>query len=129
MPTVTFQGTDDTFTASGSELTYKGDGLDGSASGDLSQRAFQVNPASTGDIIVKIDSSVGVDTVQIFQEDSYTAGSAPTGYQKFFNIAKAGKSKGVVGVTVTDASKNYLVVLTTPDAYSEISYNGSVVVP
>jgi len=129
MPTVTFQGTEDTFTASGSELTYKGDGLDGSASGDLSQRAFQVNPASTGDIIVKIDSSVGVDTVQIFQEDDYTAGNAPTGYLKFFNIAKAGKSKGVVGVTVTDASKNYLVVLTTPDAYSEISYNGSVVVP
>lgn len=129
MPTVTFQGTDDTFTASGSELTYKGDGLDGSASGDLSQRAFQVNPASTGDIIVKVDSSTGINTIQIFQEDDYTAGNAPTGYLKFFDIAKAGKSKGVVGVTVTDASKNYVVILTTPDAYSEISYNGSVVVP
>lgn len=129
MATLTFQGTDETFTASGPEITYKGDGLPNAASADLSQRAFLVNPGSTGDIIVKVDSSVGVDTVQIFQEDDYTGGNAPTGYQKFFNIAKAGKSKGVVGVTVTDASKNYLVILTTPDAYSEISYNGSVVVP
>lgn len=129
MPTVTFQGTDDTFIASGAELTYKGDGLPNDASGDLCQRAFLVNPASTGDIIVKVDTSVGVNTVEIFQEDDYTAGTSPTGYQKFFNIAKAGKSKGVVGVTVTDASKNYVVILTTPDAYSEISYNGSVVVP
>jgi len=129
MPTLTFQGTDDTFTASGSEITYKGDGLPNDASGDLCQRAFLVNPASTGDLIVKVDSSVGVDTIQIFQEDDFTAGNPPTGYQKFFNIAKAGKSKGVVAVNVTDASKNYVVILTTPDAYSEISYNGSVVVP
>lgn len=129
MPTVTFQGTDDTFIASGSELTYKGDGIPGNDSGDLCQRAFHVNPASTGDIIVKVDSSTGINTIQIFQEDDYTAGNAPTGYLKFFDIAKAGKSKGVVGVTVTDASKNYVVILTTPDAYSEISYNGSVVVP
>jgi len=129
MPTLTFQGTEDTFVASGAEITYKGDGLPGNASGDLCQRAFQVNPGSTGNIIVKIDSSTGINTVEIFQEDNYTAGNAPTGYQKFFNIAKAGKSKGVVGVTVTDATKNYVVILTTPDAYSEISYNGSVVVP
>lgn len=129
MPTLTFQGTEDTFTASGSEITYKGDGLPGNASGDLSQRAFHVNPASTGSLIVKIDSCTGVNTVEIFQEDNYTAGNAPTGYQKFFNIAKAGKNKGVVAVTVTDATKNYVVILTTPDAYSEISYNGSVVVP
>jgi hypothetical protein len=129
MPTLTFQGTEDTFTASGAEITYKGDGLPNDASGDLSQRAFLVNPSGTGDLIVKVDSSSGVDTLQIFQEDDYTAGNAPTGYQKFFNIAKAGKSKGAVAVTVTDASKDYVVILTTPDAYSEISYNGSVVVP
>jgi hypothetical protein len=129
MPTLTFQGTEDTFIASGSEITYKGDGLPGNASGDLCQRAFHVNPASTGSLIVKIDSCTGVNTVEIFQEDNYTAGNAPTGYQKFFNIAKAGKNKGVVAVTVTDATKNYVVILTTPDAYSEISYNGSVVVP
>ena len=129
MPTLTFQSTDDTFTASGSEITYKGDGLPNNASGDLCQRAFLVNPASTGNLIVKVDSSVGVDTIQIFQEDDFTAGNPPTGYQKFFNIAKAGKSKGVVAVNVTDATKNYVVILTTPDAYSEISYNGSVVVP
>lgn len=129
MPTLTFQGTDDTFVASGAEITYKGDGLPNDASGDLSQRAFLVNPGGTGDLIVKVDSSTGVDTLQIFQEDDYTAGNAPTGYQKFFNIAKAGKSKGAVAVNVTDASKNYVVILTTPDAYSEISYNGSVVVP
>lgn len=128
MPTRTFQGTQDTFTASGAEVTYKGDALPGS-SGDLSQRAFLVNPSSTGDLIVTIDRSVGVNTIEIFQDDAYTAGSAPTGYQKFFDIAKAGRGKGAVGVTVTNASKNYLVLLTTDDAYSEISYNGSVVVP
>jgi hypothetical protein len=128
MATRTFQGTQDTFTASGAELTYKGDALPGST-GDLSQRAFLVNPASTGDLIVTLDRSVGINTIEIFQDDDYTAGSAPSGYVKFFDIAKAGKGKGAVAVTVTDASKNYLVLMTTDDAYSEISYNGSVVVP
>ena len=128
MATRTFQGTQDTFTASGAELTYKGDALPGST-GDLSQRAFLVNPASTGDVIVTLDRSVGINTIEIFQDDDYTAGSAPSGYVKFFDIAKAGKGKGAVAVTVTNASKNYLVLMTTDDAYSEISYNGSVVVP
>jgi len=128
MATRTFQGTQDTFTASGAELTYKGDALPGST-GDLSQRAFLVNPASTGDLIVTLDRSVGINTIEIFQDDDYTAGSAPSGYVKFFDIAKAGKGKGAVAVTVTNASKNYLVLMTTDDAYSEISYNGSVVVP
>lgn len=128
MATRTFQGTQNTFTASGAEVTYKGDALPGS-SGDLSQRAFLVNPASTGDLIVTLDRSVGVNTIEIFQDDDYTAGSAPSGYQKFFNVAKAGRGKGAVAVTVTNAAKNYLVLLTTDDAYSEISYNGSVVVP
>lgn len=128
MATRTFQGTQDTFTASGAEITYQGDALPGST-GDLSQRAFLVNPASTGDLIVTFDRSNGVNTIEIFQDDDYTAGSAPSGYQKFFDIAKAGRGKGAIAVTVTDASKNYLVLLTTDDAYSEISYNGSVVVP
>jgi len=128
MATRTFQGTQDTFTASGAEITYQGDALPGST-GDLSQRAFLVNPSSTGNLIVTFDRSNGINTVEIFQDDDYTAGSAPTGYQKFFDIAKAGRGKGAVAVTVTNASKNYLVLLTTDDAYSEISYNGSVVVP
>ena len=128
MATRTFQGTQDTFTASGAELTYKGDALP-SSTGDLSQRAFLVNPASTGDLIVTLDRSVGINTIEIFQDDDYTAGTAPSGYVKFFDIAKAGKGKGAVAVTVTNASKNYLVLMTTDDAYSEISYNGSVVVP
>ena len=50
------------------------------------------------------------------------------GYHKFFDIAKAGKGKGAVGVTVSDATKNYVVLLEL-DGYSEVSYNGSVVVP
>jgi len=128
MATRTFSGTQDTFTASGAELTYKGDALPGST-GDLSQRAFLVNPASTGDLIVTLDRSVGINTIEIFQDDDYTAGNAPTGYQKFFDVAKAGRGKGAVAVTVTNAAKNYLVILKTDDAYSEISYNGSVVVP
>jgi hypothetical protein len=128
MATRTFQGTQDTFIASGAELTYQGDALPNST-GDLSQRAFLVNPASTGDLIVTLDRSNGINTIEIFQDDDYTAGSAPSGYQKFFNIAKAGRGKGAIAVTVTNASKNYLVIMTTDDAYSEISYNGSVVVP
>lgn len=128
MATRTFQGTQDTFLSSGAELTYQGDALPG-ASGDLSQRAFLVNPTSTGDLIVTLDRSVGINTIEIFQDDDYTAGNAPTGYRKFFDVAKAGRGKGAVAVTVTNAAKNYLVLLTTDDAYSEISYNGSVVVP
>ena len=68
------------------------------------------------------------NTIQIFQKDAFDAGSAPTGYQKFFDIEKAGKGKGAVGVTVTNAAKNYVVLLNL-DGYSEVSYNGSVVVP
>ena len=69
-----------------------------------------------------------VNTIQIFQEDAFATGDAPTGYHKFFDIAKAGKGKGAVGVTVTNAAKNYVVLLEL-DGYSEVSYNGSVVVP
>ena len=47
---------------------------------------------------------------------------------KIFDIAKAGKGKGAVGVTVTNAAKDYVVLLEL-DGYSEVSYNGSVVVP
>jgi hypothetical protein len=128
MATRTFKGTQDTFTASGAEIVYKGDGL-GGATGDLSQRAFLVSPSSTGDIIVTLDNSTGINTIQIFQDDDVTAGNSPTGYRKFFDVAKAGKGKGAVAVTVTNAAKNYIVLLKTPDSYSEISYNGSVVVP
>ena len=42
--------------------------------------------------------------------------------------AKDGKGKGVVAVTVSNAGKDYVVLLRT-DGYSEVSYNGSVVVP
>ena len=66
--------------------------------------------------------------MEIFQEDAYTAGNAPTGYTKFSNIVKDGKGKGAVAVTVTDASKNYVVLLNL-DGYSEVSYVGSVDVP
>ena len=41
---------------------------------------------------------------------------------------RQGKGKGAVGVTVTNDAKNYVVLLEL-DGYSEVSYNGSVVVP
>ena len=41
---------------------------------------------------------------------------------------RIGKGKGAVGVAVTNAAKDYVVLLTY-DGYSEVSYNGSVVVP
>ncbi len=128
MATRTIKGTLDTFQVdSGSEVTYLGNTA-ANSTGGINVRGFRVNPASTGDIIVKIDRSSGISTVQIFQEDDFAAGSAPTGYSKYSNIAKNGKDKGVVAVTVTNAAKNYVVLLTL-DGYSEVSYNGSVEVP
>lgn len=128
MATRTVQGTLDTFTVnSGSEITYLGNTTAGS-SGGLDIRAFRVNPSTTGDIIVNMVNTVGIVTMEIFQEDAYTASNAPTGYSKFANIAKNGKSKGVVGVTVTDATKNYVVLLNL-DGYSEVNYDAIVTVP
>lgn len=128
MPTRTIKGTLDTFQVdAGSEVTYLGNTSAGSTGG-LNMRAFRVNPGTTGDIIVKLDVTAGIDTMEIFQEDSYSASSAPSGYTKYSNIVKNGKGKGAVAVTVTDASKNYVVLLRL-DGYSDVSYTGSVVVP
>lgn len=128
MATRTIKGTLDTFQVSGgSEITYLGNTTAGSTGG-LNIRAFRVNPGTTGDIIVKLDKTSGVTTMEIFQEDSYGASNAPTGYLKFNNIVKNGSGKGAVAVTVTDASKNYVVLLNL-DGYSEVSYTGSVEVP
>lgn len=128
MATRTIKGTLDTFQVdSGSDVTYLGNTTAGSTGG-LNIRAFRVNPGTTGDIIVKLDKTSGVTTMEIFQEDSYGASNAPTGYLKFNNIAKNGSGKGAVAVTVTDASKNYVVLLNL-DGYSEVSYTGSVEVP
>jgi len=128
MATRTIKGTLDTFSVNaGSEITYLGNTAAGSTGG-LDIRAFRVNPGSTGDIIVTLNKTSGITTMEIFQEDAYTAGNAPTGYTKFSNIVKNGKGTGVVAVTVSDASKNYVVLLNL-DGYSEVSYTGSVVVP
>ena len=128
MATRTIKGTLDTFSVdTGSEITYLGN-TSASSSGGINIRGFLVNPGTTGDIIVTIDRSSGIEHIEIFQEDSYSAGVAPTGYLKFNNIIKNGKYKGVVAVTVTDATKNYVVLLTL-DGYSEVSYTGRVVVP
>ena len=127
MATRTIEATLDTVSVdAGAEFTDLGPPTAGNK-GDA-VRGFRVNPGSTGDIKVTLDRSEGVNTIQIFQEDAFATGSAPTGYQKFFDIAKAGKNKGAVGVTVTNAAKNYVVLLEL-DSYSEVSYNGSVVVP
>ena len=127
MATRTIEATLDKFSVdAGSEVTYLGPTAAGNK-GDA-VRGFRVNPSSTGDIKVTLDRSEGVNTIQIFQEDAFSTGDAPTGYQKFFDIAKAGKGKGAAGVTVTNAAKNYVVLLEL-DGYSEVSYNGSVVVP
>jgi hypothetical protein len=112
--------------SAGTEITFLGATAAGNV-GDLT-RAFRVNPANTGDIIVKIDKSAALIDIEIFREDSFGAGSAPTGYFKYFNIAKAGKGKGAVAVTVTDATKDYIVLMSFDD-YSEASYTGSVVIP
>ena len=128
MATRTIKGTLDTFQVdSGSDVTYLGNTA-ANNTGGTNIRGFRVNPSSTGDIIVKIDRSSGVNTIQIFQEDDFPAGTSPSGYKKFSNIARDGKGKGAVAVTVTNAAKDYVVLLTL-DGYSEVSYNGSVEVP
>lgn len=125
--TRTIKATLDKFSVSGgTEITYLGPTAAGNV-GDLT-RGFRVSPANTGDIIVKIDKSSALIDIEIFQEDAYTAGSAPTGYQKYFNVLKAGKDKGAVALTVTNATKKYIVIMTF-DGYSDVSYTGSVVVP
>ena len=120
-------GTLDTFNVdTGSEITYKGPGT--GIDRGLNIRSFEINPAATGNHIVNLKRSTGIVSMEIFQDDSYTAASAPTGYTKSFNVAQAGKGKGAIAVNVTDASKNYLVQLTL-DGYSEVSYDILVEIP
>ena len=127
MATRRINGTLDTFSVdTGSEISYVGGSTTGDKSDDV--RGFEVNPGGTGNIIVNLDKTSGIRDLQIFQKDAFDGSSSPTGYQRFFNIEKAGKGKGAVGITVTNASKDYVVLLTY-DGYSEVSYNGTVEVP
>ena len=127
MATRRINGTLDTFSVdSGSEISYVGGSTTGDKSDDV--RGFEVNPGGTGNIIVTLEKTSGIRSVQIFQKDAFDQSNAPTGYQKFFDIEKAGRGKGAVGVTVTNAAKDYVVLLTY-DGYSEVSYNGTVDVP
>lgn len=124
----TIKGTLDTFSVSGgSEITYLGNTTAGSTGG-LLFRGFRINPTTTGDIKVEVLSSTGVISMEIFQEDAYTSSTAPTGYLKVSNIAKNGKGKGAVGVTVTNAAKDYVVLLDF-DEYSSVNYTIKVDVP
>ena len=126
MATRTISGTLDTLEHEGSEITYVGstDACDRSEN----IRGFRVNPSSTGDIIVKLDRSTGVKSMEIFQEDVYAGSSAPSGYTGFSNIEQNGKGKGAVAMTVSNAAKDYLVILKT-DGYSEVTFGGTVDVP
>ena len=127
MATRTIEGTLDTFSVdTGSEVTYLGATSSGNPGEAI--RAFRVNPGGTGNIIVKLDKTSGINTMEIFQEDAYSGSSAATGYKVVTNIAKDGKGKGAVGVAVTNAAKDYVVLLGL-DGYSEVSYKGSVDVP
>ena len=127
MATRRINGTLDTFSVNaGSEISYVGGSTTGDKSDDV--RGFEVNPGGTGNIIVNLEKTSGIRNLQIFQKDSFDGSSSPSGYQRFFDIEKAGKGKGAVGIAVTNASKDYVVLLTY-DGYSEVSYNGTVDVP
>jgi hypothetical protein len=127
--TCAVKGTLDSFTATNNTspvlLAYKG-----CQPGDkgIPVRFFEVDPQSTGNIIFTVDRSSGVSNIQIFQKDAINGSASPAGYRSYFDIEKAGKSKGVVAMTVTNATKIYVVKITFDD-YSVASYNGSVVVP
>ena len=106
MATRTIEGTLDTLSIdAGSEITYLGATAAGNSGEAL--RGFRVNPGSTGDIVVTLDRSSGIDNMEIFQEDDFAGGNAPTGYTKYANIVKDGKGKGVVAVTVANACLLY----------------------
>jgi hypothetical protein len=125
--TRTIKGNIDTLQVSGgSEITFIGPTKYGDR-GD-NWRAFRVTPGSTGNIIVTIDKSNYIDTVQIFQEDSFNGSASPTGYVPYFNIGKAGKDKGAVAAVVTNAAKTYIVLIKFGD-YSGASYTGNVQIP
>jgi len=126
MATRTISGTLDTLESDGAEITYVGstDACDRSEN----IRGFRVNPGSTGDIIVKLDRSTGIKSIEIFQEDVYLGSNAPSGYTGFSNVEQNGKGKGAVAMTVSNAAKDYLVILKT-DGYSEVTYGGTVDVP
>ena len=126
MATRTISGTLDTLETDGAEITYVGsiDACDRSEN----IRGFRVNPGSTGDIIVKLERSTGIKSVEIFQEDVYAGSSAPSGYTGFSNVEQNGKGKGAVAMTVSNAAKDYLVILKT-DGYSEVTFGGTVDVP
>lgn len=127
--TCAIKGTLDSFTATNNTspvlLSYKG-----AQPGDkgIPVRFFEVDPQNTGNIVVTIDRSEGLLNLQIFQKDAINGSLAPTGYRAYFDVAKAGKNKGAVGMAVTNAAKFYVVKLTFDD-YSNASFNGSVVVP
>jgi hypothetical protein len=128
MPTRRISGTRDTLSIdSGSEITYLGSTA-ADQSGGSNIRGFRINPSTTGDVTVTLDNTYGVNKLEIFQESSYTGSSAPTGYKTVANIAKDGKNKGVVGITVTNAALDY-IVLVTLEGGSECTYGGSVVLP
>lgn len=130
MPTTcAIKGSLDSFTATNNTspvlLSYKG-----CQPGDkgIPIRFFEVDPQTTGNIIVTIDRSSGLSNMQIFQKDAINGSLAPAGYRTYFDIDKAGKNKGVIAIAVTNATKFYVVEMTFDD-YSATSFNGSVVVP
>ena len=77
---------------------------------------------------MNLEKTSGIRDVQIFQKDAFDGSSSPAGYQRFFDIGKAGRGKGAVGITVTNASRDMLFY-SHMMGYSEVSYNGTVEVP
>ena len=85
MATRTIEGTLDTFSVdTGSEVTYLG--ATSSGNGGEAVRAFRVNPGGTGNIIVKLDKTSGINTMEVFQEDAYGGSSAASVVTKWFLI-------------------------------------------
>jgi len=124
MPTRTIKGNLDRLqVGSGADpaITYLGVTASGNV-GDLF-RAFRVTPTNAGSLIVRIDRSDALLDLKVYQE-SNNGGTAPTGYFRYFNVAKAGKGKGAVAITA-GAGTAYVVLLTF-DEYSNASYTGSV---
>jgi hypothetical protein len=93
-------------------------------------RGFQITTtgsAATNLVSFTVAKSNRLLTMNLFLSTNFNGASTYTGYQPFFDVVKAGRDKGAVGVTAANSSV-YIVMLKFDD-YADASYIGTVSAP
>jgi hypothetical protein len=93
-------------------------------------RGFQITTtasAATNPVTFTVARSARLLTMNMYLSTSFNGASTYSGYFPFFDVSKAGKSKGAVGVTAANTSV-YIVMLKFDD-YADASYIGTVSAP